>query len=192
LFIEDKNDKSEKNERSNNLKEFMKKKKKEKCIDKGNEDIIWMKGMEDILNLNIDSNISPEKNKNNHNRINSNNDTAHNSHNNDNSNKYKNLGNELSDYNNFENNNSNDNYQFENNNYEDLKEKEEYLNIHKMCIDLNNIEKEVENDANEINQEELKINDINSITRDFNIVSVKKILKFQFIFLRIMIIQVVT
>jgi len=43
-----------------------------------------------------------------------------------------------------------------------------------MYINLDNIEKELETDDFEINQEDLKINDINSLTRDYNIVSVIK------------------
>jgi len=71
--------KAEKNERSNDLKEFMKRKKREKSMVSNEKDgIIWMKGMEDILNLNIDpsnyneNDNSPSNNKNNNHNVNKN------------------------------------------------------------------------------------------------------------------------
>ena len=42
-----------------------------------------------------------------------------------------------------------------------------------MYLDLDNIEKELNTDEFDLIQEDIKINDINTVTRDFNIVTVR-------------------
>ena len=157
----------------------MKKKKREKSINIAG-DIIWMKGMEDIINLKLDDNknrlkiIGNEYSSNASSSIISEDDRNKNPE--DFSFKKKNII--SNNYNNFKKNSPNDKNKLDKSSelnkseYNDPKDKEDYLNVHKMYINLDNIEKELETDEFELNPEDIKINDINSVTRDFNIVSV--------------------
>lgn len=161
----------------------MKKKKREKSINIAG-DIIWMKGMEDIINLKLDDNKNKIKTIDN--EYSSNASTSIISEDDRNKNpvdfSFKNKKNNpniiSNNYNNFKKNSPNENNKLDKSSelnkseYNDPKDKEDYLNVHKMYINLDNIEKELETDEFELNQEDIKINDINSVTRDFNIVSV--------------------
>lgn len=174
--------KQEKKERKNDLKEFMKMKKREKSMMNGQEGIIWMKGMEDILNLNIDSSnnsqketnysVNSNKEKNNNKNFSSSKDLIeidkeprHSKNN-----CIYNNNNNICNNNGSSNNNSKKNY------YEYLKDKEDYLNVHKMYIDLDNIqnENEEENEIEEdqMNQENIDVDDVHTLTRDFSLLSV--------------------
>lgn len=160
----------------------MKKKKCQKSMANAQENIIWMKEKEDNLNLNVDSKTNSEKGTQNS----SNNPTEKNSKSNLPSNFLQYKANRITS-NNFVyqkakkyDNDSCDPFRSEYGDYSDVKDKEDYLNVHKMYINLDNIEKEVEIDDFEINQEDIKISDINSITRDFNVVSVNNLNDFNF------------
>lgn len=175
ISLEEKLSKQEKIERKNDLKEFMKKKKKEKSKVSEENGIIWMKGMEDILNLNIDktsntdietdySNYTSNKNSSIKQKLSSNNNLI------EIENKPNSVKN-LKFKNNDKNNNNNKEY------YEELKDKEDYLNVHKMYIDLDHIQKEEDEEeeipeVEEMIKENIYIDDINTLTRDFSLLSV--------------------
>jgi len=151
----------------------MKQKKREKTQANGQEGIIWMKGMQDILNLKIDSSNNSEKETNySVNSNNQNNAWKKNPSNHD----LIEIDKEPKQSKNHAYNNNNNNYY---NNYNDLKDKEDYLNVHKMLFDLNNIQREEEGEIeeedeeeNEAENEEIDIDDVNSLTRDFTLLSV--------------------
>ena len=129
ILIEDKEKEQKIEERKNDLKHFMKKKKNEAGSNQAKGDIIWMKGMDDVVNLNTSENDVGQKKT----------------------------------------------------DYSAKKDKEDFVDCHKMYLDLDNIEKELgETDEFESKAQDYGNDgnhDINKDTRDFNIVDVNIIIK---------------
>ena len=152
ILIDDKEKKERIEERKNDLKHFMKKKKNEQITHTPNQakgDIIWMKGMDDVVNLNTNENQDEQKKNINVSILNDNSDD-------DTKNKKE--------------------KRHKDSDYSAKKDKEDFVDCHKMYLDLDNIEKELgETDEFESKQEYYNVNDndINKDTRDFNIVIIK-------------------
>jgi len=132
----------------------MKKKKREKSMVNGQDGLIWMKGMEDILNLKINSTKNSDKETNNSANSNKKLDLI------EICKEPKNITNALNNKHNY---------------YDELKDKEDYLNVHKMYLDLDTIQREEEEQTvfKETNKEEDEsIENVDMLTRDFSLLTV--------------------